>query len=116
MKLRNYVFLCLVLVLISACQKDIDENVSDDKRQAATVPEEKALDQATLDQQAADEASLLAAAKAAGVSDDEALAAKAEFDKIYNETADKMSEAEAERIARDKQFKDDACITNCQDD
>lgn len=64
---------------------------------------------------AADEASLLATAKAAGVSDDEALAAKAEIDKVYDEASAKMSEAEAERIARMRQLKDEACIENCPD-
>ncbi len=110
MKSRSHIFLSMLLMLASGCQKDIDENGSVDKEQTETD-----LNQAAQDQEAADEASLLAAAKEAGVSEDEALAAKAEFDKIYNETADKMSKAEAERIARDKQFKDDACISSCQD-
>lgn len=64
---------------------------------------------------AADEASLLATAKAAGVSDDEALAAKAEIDMVYDEASAKMGEAEAERIARMRQLKDKACIENCPD-
>ena len=65
--------------------------------------------------QLADEASLLEAAKAAGVSDAEALAAKAELDKVYDETSAKMSDAEAERIARMKQLKNEACIENCSE-
>lgn len=60
-----------------------------------------------------DEASLLATSRAAGVSDEEALAAKAEIDKIYDETSAKMDQAEAERIARMKQLKDEACVADC---
>lgn len=62
---------------------------------------------------AADKASLLAVAKEAGVSEADALAAKAEIEKVYDDTSAKMSEAEVERNARMKQLKDEGCIDNC---
>jgi hypothetical protein len=92
-----------VLLLLSGCTHKAAESEAPEK-----IPTEE-------ETRAADEASLLATAKAAGVSDDEALAAKAEIDKIYDETSAKMSAAEEERIARMKQLKDEACIENCPD-
>ena len=62
---------------------------------------------------AANEASLLAVAKGAGVSEADALVAKIEIDKVYADTSAKMSQAEVERNARMKQLKNEACIDNC---
>lgn len=61
----------------------------------------------------AHEASLLKVARDAGVSDADALKAKAELDKVYDDTSAKMNQAEAERNARDAAFKDEACVADC---
>jgi len=104
MKFSRCCFLLLFILFASACNRkvDADAQTTAEPTQAET--------------EAADEASLLVRAKAAGVSDEQALAAKAEIDKVYDETAAKMDEAEKERIARDKKFKDEACVANCPED
>ncbi len=102
MKLSRLVFLLALLPTLNAC---IRETASE----AATVEPSAA------ETRAADDASLLKSARAAGVSDAEALAAKAEIDKVYDETSAKMEDAEAERNARMKQLKDEACVADCPD-
>jgi hypothetical protein len=103
MKLHSTIFLLTGFLLFSGCTQKIESNT-----QLETRPTEAEI-------RAADEASLLATAREAGVSDADALAAKAEIDQIYDDTAAKMDQAEAERIARDKAFKDEACVANCSD-
>ena len=96
--MRHASLLCLAL-LASACTR-------------APIPDADATPTAG-QQSAADEASLLKAARDAGVSDAEALKAKAELDRVYDDTSEKMNQAEAERNARDAAFKDEACIADC---
>jgi|GEM_PF-1546592 len=98
------IFLLSISLLLSGCSQKTGETEVAEKIPTAE------------ETRTADEASLLEAAKAAGISDEEALAAKAEIDKVYDETSAKMSEAEAERLARMKQLKDEACIENCSDE
>lgn len=99
MKLTRFVFI-FFLLLASCSQKAGNQDA------IRTEP-------ASSETAAADEVSLLAAAKEAGVSDAEALAAKAEIDRVYDETGAKMDAAEAERLSRMKQLKDESCIENC---
>jgi PBP1b-binding outer membrane lipoprotein LpoB len=103
MKLHSAIFLLMGFLLFSGCTQKIEDSAAAEK-----TPTEA-------ETRAADKASLLAAAKEAGVSEAEALAAKAEIDKVYDDTSARMSEAEAERNARMKQLKDEACIDNCSD-
>ena len=104
MKLLNTIFLLMGLLLIFGCTQK-----TGDSAQGETIPSEA-------ETQAAAEASLLAVAKEAGISKADALAAKAEIDKGYDETSAQMSEAEAQRNARMKQLKDEACIDDCSND
>lgn len=104
MKHINLIFLCLIMIAVSACSQ---------KKETDILLEPQPL---ISEANASDEASLLAAAKDAGVLQDDALAAKAEFEKIYNETNTQMDEAEQERNARFKQLKDGTCVANCPDD
>ncbi|MGH8052287.1 MAG: hypothetical protein ACREPB_16630 [Arenimonas sp.] len=103
MSTRVAIHAFLIFLLLSGCTGKVGET---DTQETVPTAEET---------RAADEASLLETAKAAGVSDDDALATKAEFDKVYDETSAKMSAAEKERLARMKQLKDEACIENCSD-
>jgi len=112
MKLTGPVFL-FFLLLTGCIQKADDQQVIDAKPDASELTQSEPTGSEI---KAADEASLLAAAKEAGVSDEQALAAKAEFDKVYDETSAKMDTAEAERLARMKQLKDESCIENCSGD
>lgn len=96
--MRQTSLLCLAL-LASACAR-------------APAPDADATPTAA-QQRAADEASLLQAARDAGVSNADALKAKAELDRVYDDTSEKMNQAEAERNARDAAFKDEACIADC---
>lgn len=102
MKLTGFVFM-FFLLFVGCSQKAGNQDA------IKTGPAES-------ETRAADEASLLAAAKEAGVSDEEALAAKAEIDKVYDEASAKMDAAEAERLARMKQLKDESCIEDCSGD
>lgn len=95
------VYLFSVLLLSSGCSPKTGDSVIAEKTPVAKETRE------------ADEASLLATSRAAGVSDADALAAKAEIDKIYDEANAKMDQAEAERIARMKQLNDEACVADC---
>ncbi len=105
MKFLNTIFLLMGFLIFSGCkQKTVESEQQVEAMSAET------------DTRAADEASLLAVAKQAGVSEADALAAKAEIDKVYDETSAKMSEAEAQRNARMKQLKDEACINDCSSD
>ena len=105
MKLLNTIFLLMGFLIFPGCaQKTVGIG-----QQLEAMPTET-------DSRAADEASLLAVAEQAGVSDTDALAAKAELDKVYDETSAQMSEAEAQRNARMKQLKDEACIDDCSSD
>lgn len=107
MKLLSTIYILSAFLLLSGCtQKAEDSEQQVEVTPASTEAETRA----------ADEASLLAAAKEAGVSEADALAAKAEIDKVYDETSAKMSEAEIERNARMKQLKDETCIDNCSGD
>ena len=103
MKLHSTIFLLMGFLVFSGCTQKIEDSAAAEK-----TPNDA-------ETRAADEASLLAAANEAGVSEADALAAKAEIDKVYDDTSAKMSEAEAERNARMKQLKDEACIDNCSD-
>ena len=103
MKLHSTIFLPMGFLLFSGCTQKIGDSATAEK--TPTEAETRAVD----------EASLLAAAKEAGVSEADALAAKAEIDKGYDDSSAKMSQAEAERNARMKQLKDEACIDNCLD-
>ena len=107
MKLPSIIFILSAFPLLSGCTQKTEDN----EPQVEVMPVST-----EAETRAADEASLLAAAKAAGVSEADALAAKAEMDKVYDETSAKMSEAEAERNARMKQLKDEACIDDCSND
>lgn len=98
------VLLLSVLLLSSGCSPKTGEAVTAEKTPTAE------------EIRAADEASLLATSRAAGVSDADALAAKAEIDKIYDETSAKMDQAEAERLSRMKQLKDEACVADCAEE
>lgn len=104
MKLHSTIFLLTGFLLFSGCTQKIEDSAQNEK--TSTEAETRA----------ADVASLLAAAKEAGVSEADALAAKAEMDQVYDVTSAKMSEAEVERNARMKQPKDEACIDNCSGD
>ena len=114
MKLNSSIFV-FFLVLAGCSQKVENEQAT------AAEPNASELNKSVQTQseptesetKAADEASLLAAAKEAGVSDEEALAAKAELDKVYDEARAKMDTAEAERLARMKQLSGETCIENC---
>ena len=106
MKLPSTIFLLTGFLLFSGCTQKTEVS----EQRVEVIPASTGAKT-----RAADEASLLAAAKEAGVSEAEALAAKAEFDKIYDETSAKMDAAEAERNARMSQLKDEACIENCSD-
>ncbi len=103
MKLHSTIFLPMGFLLFSGCTQKIEDSAQGEK-----IPTEA-------ETRAAEEASLLAAAKEAGVSEADAFAAKAEIDKVYDDTSAKMSQAEAERNARMKQLKDEACIDSCLD-
>ncbi len=103
MKLHSTIFLLMGFLVFSGCTQKIEDSATAEK----TFTEAET--------RAADEASLLAAAKEAGVSEADALAAKAEIDKVYDDTSARMSEAEVERNAGMKQLKDEACIDNCSD-
>ena len=101
MKHARHLFLPALLVLLSGCsEKAADASAEPPPPTEAEI-------------RAADEASLLATAGQAGVSKEEALAAKAEIDKVYDETSAKMEQAEAERIGRLKQLDDETCVANC---
>ncbi len=102
MKLSRLV-LPLLLIMLNACTWKTDSETG------AELPPTAA------ETRAADEASLLKSSRAAGVSDSEALAAKAEIDKVYDETSAKMEEAEVERNARMKQLRGEACVADCPD-
>lgn len=98
------IFLLSVFLLLSGCrQKTVETDVAEKMQTAEEIRN-------------ADEASLLATSRAAGVSDADALAAKAEIDKIYDETSAKMDQAEAERLARMKQLKNGACVADCAEE
>ena len=96
--MRQASLLCLVL-LATACTR-------------APAPDAEATPTAE-QPRSADEASLLKVAREAGVSDADALKAKAELDRVYDDTSAKMNQAEAERNARDAAFKDEACVADC---
>lgn len=104
MKYTKLILLCLMMSAASACSQKKDTDVLLEAQ--PSISEEKA----------ADEASLLATAKEAGVSQEDALAAKAELDKIYDETSAKMDEAELERNARFKKLNEDTCVADCPED
>ncbi|HPW33318.1 MAG TPA: hypothetical protein PLF92_10460 [Arenimonas sp.] len=103
MKLSRLILPLALLIMLNACTWKTD-NETGAKLQPTAA-----------ETRAADEASLLKSSRAAGVSDAEALAAKAEIDKVYDETSAKMEEAEAERNARMKQLRDEACVADCPD-
>jgi len=102
MKLLRHLFL---LSLVAICQGCNEKTADTNATEPAKVSDAEI--------RAADEASLLATARKAGVSDADALAAKAEFDKVYDETSAKMDQAETERLARMKQLKDESCVAGC---
>jgi hypothetical protein len=107
MELPSTISILLAFLLMSGCtQKTGDSEQQLEVTSGSTEAETRA----------ADEASLLAVAKEAGVSEADALAAKAEIDKVYADASAKMGEAEAERNARMKQLKDEACADNCSGD
>lgn len=101
MKLLNTIFLLTGFLFFSGCTQKTEGG-----KQIEVLPTEA-------ETRAAHEASLLAVAKEAGVTEADALAAKAEIDKVYDDTSAEMTNAEVERNARMKQLKDEACIDNC---
>ena len=103
MRLSGTIFLLTGFLFFSGCTKQTEGNEPVEGRPTEAQA------------RAADQASLLAVAKEAGVSEDDALAAKIEIGKVYGDTSAKMSEAEVERNARMKQLKNEACIGNCSD-
>jgi shikimate 5-dehydrogenase len=96
----KYIFLC-ALLFISAC------------KQEPAVVVSKVQDDASM--KTADEASLIAVAKEAGISEQDALREKAKFDAIYDKTSAEMKTREQERNERDAAFKKDTCVVDCED-
>jgi shikimate 5-dehydrogenase len=99
--MRNCIFL-YVLLLVSAC-----------KQEPAAVVVPVAQDEARI--KTADEASLIAVAKQAGISEQDALREKAKFDAVYEKTSAEMKTREQERNERDAAFKKDTCVVDCKD-
>ncbi len=99
--MRNYLFLC-VFLSVAACKQEPPAVV------APVAPDEAHI-------KTADEASLIAVAKQAGISEQDALREKAKFDAVYDKTNTEMKTREQERNERDAAFKKDTCVADCDD-